>query len=199
MNKSAGSKKLIKLVAASGIVESRIIKIENMQNIPNKALGNFIAAATNAFFNNFSTTRIIPSDTTKCAISNTLLDSVAEVLPLSEAMDLTESFWVSWEPICRNLELCPRTVIGLLSFLKLENLWGVETPLGATSVDLGWILWWLCFKLTQFAKEKCDCEWCDDKFWGTAEGVAAIATWTSVQVALNSKEKPFLFFFSFGL
>lgn len=100
MNKSAGSKKLIKLVAASGIVESRIIKIENMQNIPNKALGNFIAAATNAVFNNFSITRIIPSDTTKCAIPNTLLDSVfevlplseVEVLPLSEAMDLTESF-----------------------------------------------------------------------------------------------------------
>lgn len=46
----------------------------------------------------------------------------------------------------------------------------------------------------QFAKEKCDCECCDGKFWGTAEGVAAIATWTSVQVAQNSKEKPFFFF-----
>lgn len=45
----------------------------------------------------------------------------------------------------------------------------------------------------QFAKEKCDCEWCDDKLWGTAKVVAAIATWKSVQLAQNSKEKPFFF------
>lgn len=66
MNKSAGSKKLIKLVAAAGTVESRIIRTENMQNIPNRALGNLIAAATNAFFKNLSMARIIPSETTKC-------------------------------------------------------------------------------------------------------------------------------------
>lgn len=70
MKRSAGSKKFIKFVAATGIVESRIIRTENMQNIPNKALGNLIAAATKAFFKNLSTARIIPSDTTKCEIPN---------------------------------------------------------------------------------------------------------------------------------
>lgn len=71
MNKSAGWKKFIKLVAAAGMVESRIIRTENMQNMPNKALGNLIAAATNAFFNNLSVARIIPSETSKCKIPNT--------------------------------------------------------------------------------------------------------------------------------
>jgi hypothetical protein len=52
MNKKAGSKKSTNALAAGGTVESRIIKTENIQNIPNNALGNLIAAATNAFFKN---------------------------------------------------------------------------------------------------------------------------------------------------
>lgn len=52
-------------------MESRIIKIENIQNIPNSALGNLIAAATNASFKNLSIAKIIPSETTKCNTSNT--------------------------------------------------------------------------------------------------------------------------------
>jgi hypothetical protein len=47
-------------------------KTENMQNMPNRALGNLIAAATNAFFNNLSIARIIPSETSKCKIPITL-------------------------------------------------------------------------------------------------------------------------------
>lgn len=65
MNKSAGSKKFVNAVAAEGTVASRVIRTENMQNIPNKALGNLIAAATNAFFRNMSAARISPRDTTK--------------------------------------------------------------------------------------------------------------------------------------
>lgn len=67
MNMSAGSKKFVKLVAAAGTMESRITRMENIQNIPNKALGNFIAAATNAFFKNLSNARINPSETAKWA------------------------------------------------------------------------------------------------------------------------------------
>ena len=66
MNRSAGSKKFIRLFAAAGMVESRIIRTEKMQNIPKSALGNLIAAATNAFFKNLSIAKIIPSETTKC-------------------------------------------------------------------------------------------------------------------------------------
>ena len=72
MNNSAGSKKFIKLVAAAGIVTSRMTKTENTQNMPNRALGNLIAAATNAFFSNLSIARIIPSETSKCKTPITL-------------------------------------------------------------------------------------------------------------------------------
>lgn len=65
MNINAGSKKLTNAVAAAGTVESRIIRTENMQNIPNNALGNLIAAATNACFRNLSTARMRPRDTAK--------------------------------------------------------------------------------------------------------------------------------------
>lgn len=68
MNNKAGSKKFITLAAAAGIVASRIIRTLNMQNMPNSALGNLIAAATNALFNNLSVARIIPSETSKCKI-----------------------------------------------------------------------------------------------------------------------------------
>lgn len=71
MKIKAGSKKFIRAVAAEGTVESRIIKTENMQNIPNNALGNLIAAATNACFKNLSTARIVPRDTIKWNIPNT--------------------------------------------------------------------------------------------------------------------------------
>ena len=66
MNIKAGSKKFIKAVAAEGTVESRAIKTENIQNIPNNALGNLMAAAANAFFKNLSTARISPRETIKC-------------------------------------------------------------------------------------------------------------------------------------
>jgi len=65
MNKSAGSKKLTNAAAAEGTVASRVMRTENMQNIPNKALGNLIAAATNACFRNLSAARIRPRDTAK--------------------------------------------------------------------------------------------------------------------------------------
>lgn len=71
MNMNAGSKKFITAVAADGTVESRIIKTENIQNIPNNALGNLIAAATNAFFKNLSVARKSPRDTIKCNTPNT--------------------------------------------------------------------------------------------------------------------------------
>ena len=71
MNKKAGSKKLITLAAAAGITVSRIIRIENVQNIPNSALGNLIDADTKACFSNLSVATIIPSETTKCSTPNT--------------------------------------------------------------------------------------------------------------------------------
>ena len=71
MNMRAGSKKFIKLVAAAGTVVSSMTNTENIQNIPNNALGNFIAAATKAFFKNLSIARTIPSETTKCNAPNT--------------------------------------------------------------------------------------------------------------------------------
>lgn len=71
MKRRAGSKKFIKLVAAEGMVESSIIRTEKMQNIPNRALGNLIAAAKNAFFNNLSSASINPRDTTKCKTPTT--------------------------------------------------------------------------------------------------------------------------------
>lgn len=71
MNIKAGSKKFIKAVAAEGTVESRMIKTEKIQNIPNNALGNLMAAATNAFFNNLSIATISPRDTIKCNSPNT--------------------------------------------------------------------------------------------------------------------------------
>jgi hypothetical protein len=71
MNKRAGSKKFIKPVAAAGMVESSTTRMENIQNMPNRALGNLIAAATNAVFKNLSIAKIIPSETIKCIIPNT--------------------------------------------------------------------------------------------------------------------------------
>lgn len=71
MNRNAGSKKFIIPVAAAGTTESSIIRTEKIQNIPNKALGNFMDAATKAFFKNWSAASMIPSDTNKCAIANT--------------------------------------------------------------------------------------------------------------------------------
>lgn len=71
MNKRAGSKKFIKAVAAGGTIKSRMIKTENIQNIPNNALGNLIAAATKACFKNLSIARISPKETTKCNSPNT--------------------------------------------------------------------------------------------------------------------------------
>lgn len=65
MNSKAGSKKFINALAAAGTVESRIIKTENIQNIPNNALGNLMAAATNACFKNLSIAIISPRDTIK--------------------------------------------------------------------------------------------------------------------------------------
>lgn len=79
MNKSAGSKKFIKLVATAGTVESRITRTENIQNIPKSALGNLMEAATNAFFKNLSIARIIPSETTRCRTPTTCKLQIAIV------------------------------------------------------------------------------------------------------------------------
>ena len=65
------AKKSIKPVAAARIVESSITRMEKIQNMPNSALGNRIAAATNAFFKILSVARIIPSEIIKCAIPKT--------------------------------------------------------------------------------------------------------------------------------
>lgn len=86
MNINAGSKKLINAVAAAGTVESRTIRTENMQNIPNNALGNLIAASTNTFFRNLSATTISPRDTTKWTNPNTEVE--VEVVPVSVSEDL---------------------------------------------------------------------------------------------------------------
>lgn len=71
MNSSAGSKKFIKLVATAGTVESRIIRMENIQNIPKSALGNLMEAATNACFKKLSIARKIPTETIRCKIPST--------------------------------------------------------------------------------------------------------------------------------
>ena len=81
MNMKAGSKKFIKAVAAEGRVESRTIRSENIQNIPNNALGNLMAAATNAFFKYLSIARISPRDTIKWKSPTTLWVSVEEEVP----------------------------------------------------------------------------------------------------------------------
>lgn len=121
MNMRAGSKKFIKLVAAAGTVVSSITKTENIQNIPNNALGNFIEAATKAFFKNLSIARTNPSETTKCNTPNIFREIVeVEMLLLSEAEDLTEivrSELVSRGSICKKLELGPRTLMGNNDFL----------------------------------------------------------------------------------
>ncbi|KAK1325008.1 hypothetical protein QJS10_CPA01g00985 [Acorus calamus] len=55
MNRVAGSKKPINPAAADGATTSRAIKTEKTQNIPKRALGNLIEAATKALFKNLST------------------------------------------------------------------------------------------------------------------------------------------------
>lgn len=87
MNKVAGSKKPIKPIAADGAIESKTISTEKTQNIPKRALGNFIAAATKACLRNLSAARISPSDTTKCKIS-TILGNPTAVPPPSAPADL---------------------------------------------------------------------------------------------------------------
>lgn len=71
MNIIPGSKNFIKATAAEGIAQSRIIKTEKIQNIPNRALGNSIEAATKAFFKRKSMARMRPSETTQCSTPNT--------------------------------------------------------------------------------------------------------------------------------
>ena len=79
MNRNAGSKKFIMPVAAAGTTVSNIIRTEKIQNIPNKALGNFMEAATKACFKNWSAASMIPSDTNKCVVANTLREIVVDV------------------------------------------------------------------------------------------------------------------------
>ena len=81
MNRNAGSKKLIIPFAAAGTTESNIIRTEKIQNIPNKALGNLMDAATKACFKNWSAASMIPSETNKCAAANTLL-VIVDVFPV---------------------------------------------------------------------------------------------------------------------
>lgn len=66
MNNVAGSKKSINALAAEGIAESKTMRAVNTQNIPKRALGNLMAAATKARFRNLSAARINPRETTRC-------------------------------------------------------------------------------------------------------------------------------------
>ncbi|RWV83201.1 hypothetical protein BHE74_00033171 [Ensete ventricosum] len=71
MNRVAGSKKPTKPIAADGVAKSNTVRTENTQNIPKRALGNLIAAATKACFRSLSAARIAPSDTARCKIAIT--------------------------------------------------------------------------------------------------------------------------------
>lgn len=65
MNSVAGSKKFVNAFAADGAATSKTIKTVKTQNIPKRALGNLMAAATKAFFRNLSAAKINPRDTAR--------------------------------------------------------------------------------------------------------------------------------------
>lgn len=100
------------------------MRTEKIQNIPNRALGNLMEAATKACFKNRSAASMIPSDTNKCVVANTLREIVSDVFPVPapSSMAWVESFLpnlISREPICINLVLCP----SVLRMLDRFSFW----------------------------------------------------------------------------
>lgn len=68
MNKVAGSNNSMNPLARAGANVSKTTRTEKTQNIPNRALGNLMDAATNACLRSLSVASTMPSDTSRCAI-----------------------------------------------------------------------------------------------------------------------------------
>lgn len=104
MNNVAGSKNPIMAEAAAGENTSSTVSTVNVQNIPNRALGNLMAAAAKALFREKSAARINPSDTARCKIPTTVGSPkvAAAVWGASELDDLTRA-WRRLERIAKGL------------------------------------------------------------------------------------------------
>jgi hypothetical protein len=71
MNTVAGSKKSMNALARAGTKVSKTTSTENTQNMPKRALGNLMDAATKACLRYLSAASTMPSDTSKCATPRT--------------------------------------------------------------------------------------------------------------------------------
>ena len=84
MNIVAGSKKFMNAFARGGANVSKTTSTEKTQNMPKRALGNLMPAATNAFLRNLSAASIMPSDTTRCATPRICIHASGSILEARE-------------------------------------------------------------------------------------------------------------------